>query len=117
MTNEELVAEIKAGINEKDNLTALWEQNKRFVAKITRKDTKTGKEKEKEVNELVIRERRHTFENMRDTLAKIGLIAGDNINKNVRIAIGVSIVDYIYTEARRSTERSKRPKKSIYLKF
>ena len=100
---------------EKIELT--FTQNKRFIAKIMRKDAKTGKQKEKEVNELVIRERRHTFENMRDTLAKIGLIAGDNINKNVRIAIGVSIVDYIYTEARRITERSKLPKKSIYLKF
>ena len=37
MTNEELVAEIKAGINEKENLTALWEQNKRFVAKMAQR--------------------------------------------------------------------------------
>lgn len=31
MTNEELVAIIKAGINTADNMLALWEQNRRFI--------------------------------------------------------------------------------------
>ena len=31
MTNEELVTEIKAGRNEKENMTALWQQNDGFV--------------------------------------------------------------------------------------
>ena len=31
MTNEELVTEIKAGRNEKENMTALWQQNEKFV--------------------------------------------------------------------------------------
>lgn len=31
MTNEELVTEIKAGRNEKENMTALWQQNEGFV--------------------------------------------------------------------------------------
>lgn len=31
MTNEEIVAEIKAGRNEKENMTALWQQNTGFI--------------------------------------------------------------------------------------
>ena len=37
MTNEQLVAEIKAGVNKKDNMLQLWQQNKRFVSMIAQK--------------------------------------------------------------------------------
>lgn len=37
MTNEQLVAEIKAGRNERDNMAVLWEQNRAFVAQKARK--------------------------------------------------------------------------------
>lgn len=39
MTNEQLVAEIKAGVNEKDNMLLLWQQNKRFISMIAQKYT------------------------------------------------------------------------------
>lgn len=37
MTNEELVAQIKAGENERENMSELWQQNKGFVASIAKK--------------------------------------------------------------------------------
>ena len=37
MSNEELVARIKAGIDTADNMLLLWEQNKGMICKISRK--------------------------------------------------------------------------------
>lgn len=100
-----------------ENIKINYKPNKRFTTTIQVKDKKTGTMKDKEIDEFVIRERRHTFENTRDTLAKIGLVGGDNINKNVRIGVGISMVDYIHEEAIRITARSKLPKKTIYIEF
>ena len=37
MTNEELVIRIKNGIDEAENMLALWQQNSMFIGKIAQK--------------------------------------------------------------------------------
>lgn len=108
-----------------ENIKITYDNNaKTFSCSInmtTRKTDKNGEKIEQVVNrritDHVIQEQRHTFENTRDTLAKIGHMVRSGIDKNIRVALGIAIIDFIYNTTTRITEKSKLPKKTVYINF
>jgi hypothetical protein len=100
------------------------ENTKSFSCKVNIKTKQTNKagEKvditiEKLLSDKIIQDQRHTVSNTRDTFAKIGRMVCDGVDKNIRVALGIAIIDYIYTTSMRITERSKLPKKTVYIDF
>ena len=70
----------------------------------------------------IIQEEKHTFNNVYDTLGKIGLITGNRIRKDIRVGIGIAVIDYIMNEARitcnkaKKTKNDRQQRKIIYIK-
>lgn len=81
---------------------------------------KTGEEGELAGD--VIQEAKHTFNNVYDALAKVGLFVGNRVRKDIRVGIGIAIIDYIINEARNSCPKPKKARtdkqqrKIIYIK-
>ena len=68
----------------------------------------------------IIQEERHTFNNVYDSLGKIGLIGGNRVRKDIRVGLGIGLIDYIISETKMFNNKSKKTnnhqKKVIYIK-
>ena len=103
-------------INGDSTLTVKY-SGQTFSAKFLKKDGK-----EAPVSGDIIQEEMHTFSSIYDTLGKIGLIGGNKVRKDIRVGIGIAIIDYVINEAKIACGRMKKSKndrqqrKIIYIK-
>lgn len=83
-----------------------------FVATYTK-----GDDKKITIRGDIIQTTRHTSKSVYETLAKIGLICGNDIKKEIRIGVGISVVDYIINKAKIIASGGKsKQRKIIYIK-
>ena len=88
-----------------------------FSAEFEKKDGKKAK-----VSGDIIQEEKHTFNSIYSILGKIGLIGGNKVRKDIRVGLGIGVIDYIIGETKIACSRMKKSKndkhqrKIIYIK-
>lgn len=109
--------QILTKIIEEDKTLHVEYSGKTFKADFLKKDGNKAA-----ISGDIIQEEKNTFNSVYDSLGKIGLIGGNKVRKDIRVGIGIGLIDYVISEVKIIEGRKKKPandkrqRKIIYIK-